>query len=72
MLMSSEVWVIPKFLDLIYDTVSIRVGHPLLGIHYCVLGGCGDGGCGCGPCSFPQEMMLRLSDKWKVFLVEVT
>lgn len=45
MLMCSEVWVIQKFLDLSYDTVSIRVGHPLLGVHSCVLGGCGDGCC---------------------------
>lgn len=36
MRMSSEVWVIPKFLDLNYDTVPIRVGHPLLGVHSCI------------------------------------
>ena len=70
--MSLEVLVIPKFLDLSYDTVSFRSGCPWLGIHYCVLGGCGDGGCGCDPYCFSKEMMLRLSDKWKVFLVEVT
>ena len=70
--MSLEVLVIQKFLDLSYDRISYRSGCPWLGIHYCVLGGCGDGGCGGDSCSFPQEMMLRLSDKWKVFLVEVT
>lgn len=34
--MCSKVWVILKFLDLNYDTVSIRVGHSLLGVHSCI------------------------------------
>ena len=49
-------WVILRFLDLSYDTVSIRVGHPLLGVHYCVLGGCGSD-C-CWDCKDVKKMTL--------------